>query len=263
MLEATQLTLALLDELGLKVFLKTSGGKGMHLVVPLTRRAGWAEVKDFSHALVEHMAGLFPDRFSAVSGPKNRIGRIFIDYLRNGRVLQPSPPIRCALVKGCRCRCRSGVRNWRSSRAPINGISATCVSGWRRSMTRGRVWQASASQSLRGCESSWALPERLRVEWWLLTLSRINRSAGSPGFAMITSGNGHTLLGKPDSSANRPSPPQDALCVRLAAGFFVLAPPVPARLRLSSSVKSMISAPLSSLPSPFSTVSILPLLAFS
>ena len=85
MLEATQLTLTLLDELGLKVFLKTSGGKGMHLVVPLTRRAGWDEVKDFSHALVEHMAGLFPDRLSAVSGPKNRIGRIFIDYLRNGK----------------------------------------------------------------------------------------------------------------------------------------------------------------------------------
>ncbi|MFK0091963.1 DNA ligase D [Pseudomonas sp. NPDC090592] len=85
MLEATQLTLTLLDELGLKVFLKTSGGKGMHLVVPLTRRAGWDEVKDFSHALVKHMAGLFPDRLSAVSGPKNRVGRIFIDYLRNGK----------------------------------------------------------------------------------------------------------------------------------------------------------------------------------
>ncbi|SMC91904.1 MULTISPECIES: DNA ligase D [unclassified Pseudomonas] len=85
MLEATQLTLTLLDELGLKVFLKTSGGKGMHLVVPLTRRAGWDEVKDFSHALVNHMAGLFPDRLSAVSGPKNRVGRIFIDYLRNGK----------------------------------------------------------------------------------------------------------------------------------------------------------------------------------
>lgn len=85
MLEATLLTLTLLDELGLKVFLKTSGGKGMHLVVPLTRRAGWDEVKDFSHALVNHMAGLFPDRLSAVSGPKNRVGRIFIDYLRNGK----------------------------------------------------------------------------------------------------------------------------------------------------------------------------------
>ncbi|MGF6593817.1 DNA ligase D [Pseudomonas sp. 2835] len=85
MLEATQLTLALLDELGLQSFLKTSGGKGMHIVVPLTRRAGWDEVKDFSQAMVQHLAGLFPERLSAVSGPKNRVGRIFIDYLRNGK----------------------------------------------------------------------------------------------------------------------------------------------------------------------------------
>ncbi|MGE8466723.1 MAG: DNA ligase D [Pseudomonas putida] len=85
MLEATQLTLTLLDALGLKVFLKTSGGKGIHIVVPLTRRAGWDEVKDFSHAIVNYLANLFPDRLSAVSGPKNRVGRIFIDYLRNGK----------------------------------------------------------------------------------------------------------------------------------------------------------------------------------
>ncbi|BBP65166.1 multifunctional non-homologous end joining protein LigD [Pseudomonas sp. Cab53] len=84
MVEATQLTLSVLDELGLKAFLKTSGGKGIHIVVPLTRKAGWDEVKDFSHAIVSHIAKLLPDRFSAVSGPKNRVGRIFIDYLRNG-----------------------------------------------------------------------------------------------------------------------------------------------------------------------------------
>ncbi|MFP5425538.1 MAG: DNA ligase D [Gammaproteobacteria bacterium] len=85
MVEATQLTLTLLDELGLKVFLKTSGGKGMHLVIPLSRRDSWDQVKDFSHAIVDYLAKLFPDRLSAVSGPKNRVGRIFIDYLRNGK----------------------------------------------------------------------------------------------------------------------------------------------------------------------------------
>lgn len=84
MIEATQLTLTLLDTLGLKSFIKTSGGKGLHLVVPLTRRAGWDEVRTFTQAIVEHLAGLFPDRLSAVAGPKNRVGKIFIDYLRNG-----------------------------------------------------------------------------------------------------------------------------------------------------------------------------------
>ncbi|MBD8625021.1 DNA ligase D [Pseudomonas sp. CFBP 13727] len=84
MVEATQLTQTLLDELGLASFLKTSGGKGMHVVVPITRKLGWDEVKAFSRAVVEHMARLMPERFSAVSGPKNRVGKIFIDYLRNG-----------------------------------------------------------------------------------------------------------------------------------------------------------------------------------
>ncbi|WP_248730361.1 DNA ligase D [Pseudomonas sp. MWU13-2517] len=84
MVEATQLTLTVLDELGLKSFLKTSGGKGIHIVVPLTPKADWEAVKSFSHAIVRHIANLLPDRFSAVSGPKNRVGRIFIDYLRNG-----------------------------------------------------------------------------------------------------------------------------------------------------------------------------------
>jgi bifunctional non-homologous end joining protein LigD len=85
MIEATQLTLTLLDELGFEAFLKTSGGKGIHVVVPLDRSQSWEQVKGFSQAIARHMARLMPDRFSAVSGPKNRIGKIFIDYLRNGR----------------------------------------------------------------------------------------------------------------------------------------------------------------------------------
>ncbi|MCJ1886991.1 DNA ligase D [Pseudomonas sp. LA21] len=85
MIEATRLTLTLLDELGLAAFLKTSGGKGMHILVPLRRNHDWDEVKDFAHGISRHMAKLMPDRFSAISGPKNRVGKIFIDYLRNTR----------------------------------------------------------------------------------------------------------------------------------------------------------------------------------
>ncbi|MEN5107273.1 DNA ligase D [Pseudomonas sp. TWI672] len=85
MVEATQLTLVVLDELGLQSFLKTSGGKGIHIMVPLTPKASWEEVKSFSQAVVKYIAKLIPDRFSAVLGPKNRIGKIFIDYLRNAK----------------------------------------------------------------------------------------------------------------------------------------------------------------------------------
>ena len=85
MVEATQLTQTLLDEIGLQSFLKTSGGRGTHIIVPLEPTLGWDEVKAFSQAIAKHMAKLLPDHFTATSGPKNRIGKIFIDYLRNSR----------------------------------------------------------------------------------------------------------------------------------------------------------------------------------
>jgi bifunctional non-homologous end joining protein LigD len=83
--QAAQLVRAFLEELGLKPFLKTSGGKGLHVVVPIKPKLDWDTVKDFSRAIVNHLAKTLPDRFSARSGAKNRVGRIFIDYLRNGR----------------------------------------------------------------------------------------------------------------------------------------------------------------------------------
>jgi bifunctional non-homologous end joining protein LigD len=82
--EGAQLVRAMLDELGLPCFLKTSGGKGLHLVVPLKPKFDWDTVKDFSQAIVQHLARTLPDRFVAKSGASNRVGRIFIDYLRNG-----------------------------------------------------------------------------------------------------------------------------------------------------------------------------------
>ncbi len=82
--EAAQLVRAFLDELGLASFLKTSGGKGLHVVVPLKRQYDFDTVKDFSHAVVLHLAAVIPQRFVAKSGPKNRVGKIFADYLRNG-----------------------------------------------------------------------------------------------------------------------------------------------------------------------------------
>jgi bifunctional non-homologous end joining protein LigD len=85
MMEAVSLLKVVLDEIGLRSFPKTSGGKGFHVMVPLTRRQGWDEVKAFAQAVARHIAHVLPDRFSAVLGPKNRVGRIFIDYLRNGR----------------------------------------------------------------------------------------------------------------------------------------------------------------------------------
>ncbi len=84
MLQAVELMRVVLVELGFVPFCKTSGGKGLHVVVPLRRLHGWDAVKDFSQAIVRHMARTLPQLFVAKSGPSNRVGRIFIDYLRNG-----------------------------------------------------------------------------------------------------------------------------------------------------------------------------------
>jgi bifunctional non-homologous end joining protein LigD len=84
MQESAQLVRIFLNELGLKSFLKTSGGKGLHVVVPIKRLRDWDTVKDFSQAIVQHLAKTIPKRFVAKSGPSNRVGKIFIDYLRNG-----------------------------------------------------------------------------------------------------------------------------------------------------------------------------------
>lgn len=84
MLEAAMLVHTLLDELGLQSWLKTSGGKGLHVVVPLAPQRSYDEVKAFSRAAVQHLSGTLPQRFTVRSGAPNRKGKIFVDYLRNG-----------------------------------------------------------------------------------------------------------------------------------------------------------------------------------
>jgi bifunctional non-homologous end joining protein LigD len=73
-----------LTELGLQSFVKTTGGKGLHVVVPLVRRHGWDQVRDFSRAVADTLIAAAPDRYIAQSSIKERAGKIFIDYLRNG-----------------------------------------------------------------------------------------------------------------------------------------------------------------------------------
>jgi bifunctional non-homologous end joining protein LigD len=78
-----------LRELGLASFVKTSGGKGLHIMVPLAAApaaaAGWKEMKSFAQQFAEAMAKRRPDRYVATMAKRARRGRIFIDYLRNDR----------------------------------------------------------------------------------------------------------------------------------------------------------------------------------
>ncbi|WAC27425.1 DNA ligase D [Ancylobacter sp. SL191] len=92
-----------LEQAGLPAFVKTSGGKGLHVVVPLEPKAGWDAVKGFAKAIAEAMAGDDPDRYIAVATKAKREGRIFIDYLRNGRGATAIAPY------GTRARAGAGV----------------------------------------------------------------------------------------------------------------------------------------------------------
>jgi bifunctional non-homologous end joining protein LigD len=72
-----------LKKFGLVSFLKATGGKGLHIVVPFARGPSWSEAKQFARAFSNAMATDEPDRFTINSRKDVRKGRIFVDYLRN------------------------------------------------------------------------------------------------------------------------------------------------------------------------------------
>ena len=74
-----------LREAGLESFVKTSGGKGLHVVAPLKPRAEWPEVKAFAKSIADAMASDDPDRYVATVTKSKRKGKTLVDYLRNGR----------------------------------------------------------------------------------------------------------------------------------------------------------------------------------
>jgi bifunctional non-homologous end joining protein LigD len=74
-----------LDSLGLRSFVKTTGGKGLHVVVPVKPALEWDAAKEFTRVIVSLLVDAGPTLYTASMVKKARRGRIFIDYLRNGR----------------------------------------------------------------------------------------------------------------------------------------------------------------------------------
>jgi bifunctional non-homologous end joining protein LigD len=92
---------SVLADSDLRSFLKTTGGKGLHVVVPLERRHTWDEVKEFTHAVAEGVATARPDLYTANPLKARRKGRIYIDYLRNARG--------ATSIAAYSCRARAGA----------------------------------------------------------------------------------------------------------------------------------------------------------
>src|SRR5690606_1066075 len=74
-----------LEGLGLVPFVRVTGGKGLHLVVPVEPGPEWPAVKHFARAVVDEMVREAPRRFTASVSKAKRTGKIFVDYLRNDR----------------------------------------------------------------------------------------------------------------------------------------------------------------------------------
>jgi bifunctional non-homologous end joining protein LigD len=74
-----------LDGIGLESFLRTSGGKGLHVVVPLGRRNTWSQLKELAQALADSLVAQDPGRYIATASKARRQGKVFVDYLRNQR----------------------------------------------------------------------------------------------------------------------------------------------------------------------------------
>ena len=85
MVKAARLMRERLSDLGLAGFVKTTGGKGLHIAAPLTPKAGWETVKSFSRAVAESIVREAPGEYIATMSKEKRKGKIFIDYLRNAR----------------------------------------------------------------------------------------------------------------------------------------------------------------------------------
>jgi len=83
--DAARLVRDVLDGLGLTSFVKTTGGKGLHVCAPIVPGYDWDGVKRFARQVAEGIAAYAPDRYTATMVKARRDGRVFIDYLRNGR----------------------------------------------------------------------------------------------------------------------------------------------------------------------------------
>lgn len=84
-IESAYLIRDALKKLKLISFVKTTGGKGLHIMIPIAPKYDWVRVKNFTEAISRFLSEKYPDRFTATMTKSKRTGKIFLDYLRNSK----------------------------------------------------------------------------------------------------------------------------------------------------------------------------------
>ena len=92
LVHAAQQVRRLLAAQDLRSFVKRTGGRGLHVVVPLRPEAGWEAIKAFAHSVAARLEAEEPERYTASSSKAERLGRVFIDYHRNVRTASAVAP---------------------------------------------------------------------------------------------------------------------------------------------------------------------------
>jgi bifunctional non-homologous end joining protein LigD len=93
---------SVLEQLSLRSFLKTSGGKGYHVAVPFRAGVGWDAFHDFARRVAEVMEQQWPDRYTSNVRKNRRTNKIFIDWIRNGRGATSIAPYSLRARRGAR-----------------------------------------------------------------------------------------------------------------------------------------------------------------
>ncbi len=150
-----------LGDLGLVSFVKTTGGKGLHVVVPIQRRHSWAEVGQFAKTIAQRMVADAPGRYVAKASKAARAGKIYIDYLRNKRERtrrwRPTRPER-GPARLCPLPCTG--KSYRPRRSPATFTWVTCRTGWPRwPMIPGGSWALCASRSRPASAANWGFDQ--------------------------------------------------------------------------------------------------------